>query len=65
MKSVSVSSEDLDINSNRRPLQHSTASWTDDLPICCKSDVGIAPNTVYEGLMPETYVYENRVLNFS
>lgn len=60
-----TSPDTADLSPNRRPLQRSDASWTDDLPLCDHSDVGIAPHTTYGGMMPETYVYENRVFNFA
>lgn len=60
-----ASLEASDLSPGRRPLQRSDASWTDDLPLCDRSDVGIAPNTTYGSMVPETYVYENRVFNFA
>lgn len=52
---------------NRRMLQRSEMSWTDDLPQCLLSDVGAAPNMVYlaDGRATEAYPYEDRAFNFT
>ncbi|CAK8678257.1 TGF-beta-activated kinase 1 and MAP3K7-binding protein 1-like [Clavelina lepadiformis] len=52
---------------NRRHLQRSEVSWTDDLPQCQLSDVGVATNVVYlaDGSETEAYPYEDRAFNFA
>lgn len=50
---------------NRR--LHTAVSWTDDLPQCQLSDVGVATNVVYldDGRVTEAYPYEDRAFNFA
>ena len=51
---------------NRRVLR-SEVSWTDDLPQCQLSNVGVAANVVYlaDGRTTEAYPYEDRAFNFA
>ena len=51
---------------NRRG-RHSEVSWTDDLPQCQLSDLGIAPNVVYlaDGRTTEAYPYEDKAFNLA
>ena len=51
---------------NKR-LRTAAVSWTDDLPQCQLSDVGVATNVVYldDGRETEAYPYEDRAFNFA
>ncbi|XP_077967772.1 TGF-beta-activated kinase 1 and MAP3K7-binding protein 1-like isoform X2 [Styela clava] len=51
---------------HRRMLNRSGVSWTDDLPVCNLSDIGIAPNVVYlqDGKTMEAHQYADFSFNF-
>lgn len=53
-------------SSIRKAMQRSGISWTDDLPVCELSDVGVAPNIVYleNNRVLEAHPYEDCAFNF-
>ena len=52
---------------NRRGVLRSEVCWTDDLPQCQLSDVGVAANVVYlaDGRTTEAFPYEDRAFNLA
>ncbi|XP_078490000.1 TGF-beta-activated kinase 1 and MAP3K7-binding protein 1-like [Ciona intestinalis] len=58
---------DTSIPSPSRRTLSSGVSWTDDLPLCQLSDVGMASNVAYltDGRQTEAFPYEDRAFNFA
>ena len=47
-------------------MEQSLTSWTDDLPLCAQSGIGISPNEVYKknGRRTEMHPNEDRSFHF-
>ena len=47
-------------------MEQSLTSWTDDLPLCPQSGIGISPNEVYKknGRRTEMHANEDRSFHF-